>query len=166
MLGYDRRPDASMNDAAAAALGEAVLRQRFDDLLYVGIGTGIGSAVVSAGIALDSAIGHLQGFSDVRCGGCHGIGCLDASIGGHALPTPLQERDVSRVATLLAQAISRQHSDVALVVLGGGLPRRYPSLIAALRRLLDPAHVQPTAAPARAKSAAPWGLVHLLRSSG
>lgn len=166
VLGFSRRPVVSMNDAVAAAFGEFVLRGRTDDFLYVGIGTGVGSALVAAGEARDTALGHLQGFSDRRCGGCNGLGCLDASIGGHALPARLELTDVCRIADLLSRAIRRQHDHVPLVVLGGGVPRRYPRLVTILAEHLADIDVQPTRAPKEAKSAAHWGLAHAASRAG
>ncbi|MEZ5216274.1 MAG: hypothetical protein R2715_06710 [Ilumatobacteraceae bacterium] len=44
------------------------------------------------------------------------------------------------------------------VVVGGGVARRYPGVVAALQRRLADRVVEPTMAPDWAKSAAPWGL--------
>jgi predicted NBD/HSP70 family sugar kinase len=49
-LGYDRRPDVSLNDAEAGAFGEWLLRDgEPDDLLYIGIGTGVGAVRIAGG---------------------------------------------------------------------------------------------------------------------
>src|SRR5438045_318451 len=58
-LGLDGPAACVINDAEAAALGEASLRETAGPLVYVGIGTGIGGAVVADGDVIRSNLfGH------------------------------------------------------------------------------------------------------------
>jgi predicted NBD/HSP70 family sugar kinase len=103
ILGYPRRPAVSMNDAQAQALAEWLLRDGApDDLLYIGIGTGVAGARLVAGELVHVEFSHLTSFADAVCGGCGRASCLDAQIGGHALPQPLTGDDRARVVRLLA----------------------------------------------------------------
>jgi predicted NBD/HSP70 family sugar kinase len=152
-----------LNDAEAAALGEAALRELRTALVYIGIGTGIGGAVVRDGQILAgnlfghnaAGFGHAFGTDRCRCGR---TGCLETVAAGWALPDPIDAAHFAHLASCVAAAVDRL--DVAkegTVVIGGGIPRRYPVLIdlvaARLRR-----DVQASAAPEGAKSAAAWGL--------
>jgi len=86
------------NDVNIMALGEHwTLDQPADDLLFVKVGTGIGSGLILGGHLHRGArgaagdIGHIQaGATDVVCR-CGNTGCLEASAGGGALATQLSE---------------------------------------------------------------------------
>lgn len=86
------------NDVNIMALGEHwALDQSTDDLLFVKVGTGIGSGLILGGHLHRGAtgaagdIGHIQGgATDVVCR-CGNIGCLEASAGGGALARQLSE---------------------------------------------------------------------------
>jgi predicted NBD/HSP70 family sugar kinase len=155
-----------MNDAEAAALGESVLRGGAD-LVFVGLGTGVGGAVVVDRRVIGANLfGHAKGFSDCTCS-CGGVGCLETVAAGWALPDPLPRDDLHGVAAALARAIADEPlASPALVVIGGGLARRHPELVTALTRALPGRIVEPTRAPAEAKSAAAWGLVYAARDEG
>jgi len=99
-----------------------------------------------------------QGFGPLICGGC-GKDCLDAQIGGHALPTPLEDEDVDRVVSLLHKAMTLQEIQADRMVLGGGLARNYPQIGERLERLSG-IQTFPSATPVGLKSAAPFGLMH------
>jgi hypothetical protein len=155
-----------LNDAEAAALGEVALRgttapQR---LVYVGVGTGIGGAVVGDGSIVRSnlfghnAAGHGDAFSTEACR-CGRTGCLETVAAGWALPTPLDDGDVALAARRIAYAIE-QHplAERGSIVLGGGISRRYPRLVDSIGSLLPHRDVEPSAASGEVKSAAPWGL--------
>ncbi|UCM90653.1 ROK family protein [Streptomyces marincola] len=166
-LGYQRPPDASMNDAEAAALGEWLLRdERPGSLLYAGIGTGLGGALVVDGEVVPSFdLSHRTGFGDGVCHGCRRRGCLNAQVGGEYLPRRLRPEDRRRVVGLLATAIDGAGLPPGTtVVLAGGLVRRtHPDLVPALRSLLRGAFpVEGSAAPEAAKSAAYAGVFHRL----
>lgn len=153
-------PLLSMNDAEAAALGEWWLCGRPPGtLLYIGLGTGVGAVAVADGAFVPVEFSHLTAFGPKRCGGCGRVGCLDAQIGGHALPTPLRSGDVEVVVQILGAAINQQEIAVDRVVVGGGMARRYPSLVSRLRDRVEPA-VAASACPAFYKSAAPFGLLY------
>lgn len=152
-------PVLSMNDADAAALGEWVLRgQPKETLFYISIGTGVGATAVIEGELIPVEFGHLTAFGPKRCRGCGRVGCLDAQIGGHTLPTPLGDSDITKVVTVLQAALDKQEIVVNRIVLGGGLPRRYPQIVSLLGQRTDQS-VEPSATPPRFKSAAPFGLL-------
>ncbi|WP_193317884.1 MULTISPECIES: ROK family protein [Streptomyces] len=164
-LGYRRRPDVSMNDAEAAALGEWLLREeRPNSLLYAGIGTGLGGAMIIDGEVVPVDLSHQLGFGDSLCDGCR-KGCLNAQIGGQYLPTDLSQHDKRRIVEQLATGINGARIPPhTVVVLAGGLVRRsHPDLVGALREQLDGVFaVEASAAPKAAKSAAYVGLFERL----
>lgn len=159
ILGFPRLPEVSLNDAEAGALGEWLLREGAPaELLYVVIGTGVGAVRVSAGELTAVEFGHQVGFGAAVCGGCGRRGCLDAAIGGHALPTPLSVEDVARVRESLMRAIQLTALPAgATVVFAGGLVRSHPEVVPALEGM------ERSLAPAEAKSAAYVGVLDLLR---
>ncbi|WP_062215925.1 ROK family protein [Streptomyces sp. NBRC 109706] len=167
-LGYRRPPAVSMNDAHAAALGEWLLRdERPAALLYAGIGTGLGGALVVGGRVVTSFdLSHRTGFGDGVCHGCRRRGCLNAGVGGEYLPRRLLPADRRRIVRLLASAIAgvAELPPETVVVLAGGLVRRtHPELVPALRAALRGAFpVVASAAPPEAKSAAYAGVLHRL----
>ncbi|GAB3923012.1 hypothetical protein GCM10029976_012620 [Kribbella albertanoniae] len=162
-LGFPRRPEVSLNDAEAGALGEWLLRVGEPaDLLYVVIGTGVGAVRVSAGDVIAVEFGHQVGFGPAVCGGCGRRGCLDAAIGGHALPTPLGAEDEERVRESLVRAIELTELRAgATVVFGGGLVRSHPRVVPELKDM----QVERSLAPPEAKSAAHVGVLDLLLRS-
>jgi predicted NBD/HSP70 family sugar kinase len=155
-----------MNDAEAAALGESVLRGGAD-LVFLGVGTGVGGAVVvDRTVVGGNLFGHAKGFSDRPCS-CTNTGCLETVAAGWALPDPLPSDHIEAVAVALARAVDAEAlATPSLVVLGGGLARRHPALVTALARALPNRTVEATRAPAEAKSAAAWGLVQAARHEG
>ncbi len=80
-----------LNDSSAIAYGEYVLRDsRYDPLLLVSLGTGVGGGLVYRGDVYQGRgsameIGHVKSFSQERCG-CGKVGCLETSIGGKYAP--------------------------------------------------------------------------------
>jgi predicted NBD/HSP70 family sugar kinase len=160
MLGLDRPADLVCNDAEAAALGESVLRPGQPDLVFVGIGTGIGGAVVIRGAAEANLFAHGGDFSDRLCA-CGHEGCLETVAAGWALPSELTDGDLAVMAHAIAVAIRQEpHATPELVVVAGGLTRRHPSLVSLLSVALPERRVCGTAVP-ESKSAAAWGLRHL-----
>lgn len=159
-LGMHTPPMLSMNDADAAALGEWTLRgQPPGMLLHISMGTGIGATAVNEGNLIPVEFGHLTAFGPNRCGGCGRAGCLDAQIGGHALPTPLGDEDIVKVVTVLHAALGRQEIVIDRIVMGGGLARRYPQIVTDLGHQTD-RPVEFSASPSGFKSTAPFGLLH------
>ena len=159
-----------VNDAEAAALGEAALRgdHGLKRLVYLCVGTGVGGAVVSNGEVIranlfgHNARGHGHEFGDLVCR-CERRGCLETVAAGWALPDPLTDRDIAAVGRRLAMAIG-QHElcGQGTVVIGGGIARRYPSLVERIASHLPSRDVEGSLAPPAAKSAAAWGLQHAL----
>ena len=147
-----------LNDAEAAALGESALRDGAD-LTYVGLGTGVGGAVVqSRAVVGANLLGHTGGFSDRVCP-CTRTGCLETVAAGWALPDPVPAAGLAAVASAVAAAVRAEPlATPQLVVVAGGLARRHPALVDEVRVALAEHDVQPSAAPAGVKSAAAWGL--------
>lgn len=160
-LGVHGTADLVLNDAEAAALGEVALRHRqgVHSAVHLGLGTGIGGAVVvDDRIVGGNLFGHQPGFSEQTCG-CGRVGCLETIAAGWALPDPLDDREVARLADGLARAIEAERlATPPLVVVAGGLARRYPQVVDELAIRLPHRHVEPSAAPRDVKSAAAWGL--------
>ena len=159
-LGLSGKAALLLGDAEAAALGEYALRGATTDLVYVGLGTGVGGAVVRDGVVVDNLLGHLSGFGTMQCR-CTQIGCLETVAGGWALPQPLTDEQLHSVARAVAKAIDAEpQADAAVVVVAGGITRRYPALVELIAADLPERRVEATAAPADAKSASAWGLLH------
>ena len=165
-LGLPSPAHTVLNDGEASALGEAAIRN-VDHLAFVGLGTGVGGAVVRAGqVVAENLFGHAVGFSDRPCQ-CPQTGCLETVAAGWALPSPLSEDDVEAVAGALARAIHEEPAaDVELLVIGGGLAGRYPRIVHAVAERLPSRTVEGSAAPPAAKSAAAWGLRRAMLGSG
>ena len=164
-LGLDRPVALLRNDAEAAALGEHVLRGATTDLVYVGLGTGVGGAVVrtSSGQVTVTAnlFGHTDGFSERQCR-CGSRGCLETVASGWALSDPATDDELHLTAAAVARAVELEPLATArLVVLGGGLTRRHPRLVDWVAACLPDRVIEPSAAPPAAKSAAAWGLLAL-----
>jgi len=163
-LGLDIRASVVANDAEAAALGESALRDGAD-LVFLGLGTGVGGAVVRDGVVASNELGHGQvGFSDRPCT-CTRTGCLETVAAGWALPTPVPDERLPVIADALARAVEAEPlATPDLVVLAGGLTRAYPALVPLLARALPDRTVTGTAATST-KSAAAWGLRHLYQQT-
>lgn len=155
-----------LNDAEAAALGEAALRSAHGapaDLVFLGLGTGVGGAVVIDGEVMGANLfGHTPGFSELTCR-CGAVGCLETVVSGWALPARLDPDQVRIAAEALTAAIAAEAlATPELVVAAGGMAAANPLLVDALRELLPAHRVESSAAPATAKSASAWGLRHAL----
>ncbi|MDP9182126.1 MAG: ROK family protein [Actinomycetota bacterium] len=149
------------NDAEAAALGESILRPGYPDLVFLGLGTGVGGAVVVDGRTTTNLFAHSPGFSSRPCS-CGRTGCLETVAAGWALPEAVDPAQLPAVAEALAQAVEAEPLAVPeLVVLAGGLTAAHPELIELLAAHLPTRTVVGTAASGT-KSAAAWGLRHLL----
>jgi predicted NBD/HSP70 family sugar kinase len=157
-LGLPAPADLVLNDAEAAALGESALRDGAP-LTYVGLGTGVGGAVVAGGeVVAANLLGHGGSFGDRACP-CGRTGCLETVAGGWALPEPLPAEELPAVAAAVAAAVRAEPLATAqLVVVAGGLARRHPAIVDAVGAALPDRVVQPSAAPDDVKSAAAWGL--------
>jgi glucokinase len=162
-LGLDGPAALVCNDAEAAAIGESVLRPGHPDLIFVGLGTGIGGAVVRRGRVEANLFAHGGSFSQRECG-CGLVGCLETVAGGWALPAELSQADLVAITLNLATAIRDEpHATPGLVVLAGGITANHPLLVPLLAEAMPDHEVVGTAAP-QAKSAAAWGLRHLYAS--
>lgn len=167
-LGLSGSADVVTNDAEAAALGETALRPPVEpeDLTYLSLGTGVGGAVVKGGLVVaGNLFGHAGGFGSRRCR-CGRTGCLETVAGGWALPFPIADPTLEEVARSVTKAIEDEPLAAGLVVIGGGIARRYPWIIDQIKRFLPGRVVEPSAAPPHAKSAAAWGLQKLAEKDG
>ncbi len=163
-LGMSGPPLLSLNDAEASALGEWILQGNPGGVMfYIVMGTGIGAMTVADHLVTPVEFGHLPGFGPNRCGGC-GERCLDAQIGGHALPNPLGNDDIEKIVGLLSTAIVQQGITADRLVLGGGIPRHYPEIAIRVQEQTG-LLTYPLACPREFKSAAPFGLLHAWRHS-
>lgn len=160
---------AVLNDAEAAALGEVALRVTAGiapDVTYLGVGTGVGGAVVNGGrVTKANLFGHAPGFSTTLCP-CGRVGCLETVAAGWALPVELDRTDQRAVASALAAAIDAEPRSVdTVVVIGGGLAAAYPYMVEVVDSLLANRRIEPSLAPQGAKSASAWGLRHVVEGS-
>lgn len=153
-----------VNDAEAAALGESILRSTGGpsvDLIYVTLGTGLGISCVSGGKVFDPDLAHYRLGGGSYCSGCRNWGCLNSLVCSENLPDPLSRADQAFVAESLAPVL--RGADPAgrkLVVVVGGMARRYPAIVSHLRARI-PSSTEGSAAPPAAKSAAYAGLASL-----
>jgi predicted NBD/HSP70 family sugar kinase len=156
-----------VNDAIAAALGESILQsdgRPRSEIIYISIGTGVGSAIVKEESASDLDLGHTFVGGSNFCSGCRGVGCLNSELSAQALPIFLREADQTFIAEKLHQALRDIRVSTLLpIVLGGGIARRYP-MIASMLDALVPNGVELSHAPFEAKSAAYRGLDYLAHS--
>ncbi len=164
-LGLGESAEVLLNDAEAAALGESALRE-LADVVFICVGTGVGGAVVVAGkIVAGNLLGHIGGFSQEVCS-CGRVGCLETVAAGWAMPDPLTPRDIDRAAMAIADALAREPAATGrLVVIGGGIARRYPAMCERLSVHAPSRRIESSAAPAGYKSASAWGLRHALEAS-
>ncbi len=140
-----------MNDCTAMAYGEYVLRnEKYDPLLLVALGTGVGSGFVYQGrpyVGRGSALelGHLKGFSDRPCQ-CGKRGCLETVLGGRYVDAKgMYERAkkgdekaikfFENYGETLARGLSYaiQLLDPEIVVIGGGISKAYDIFIDPLK---------------------------------
>ncbi len=132
------------NDVNIMALGEWwATDDAPDDLVYVKVGTGIGSGLIlggrlhrgSDGAAGD--IGHIQiRDNDVVCR-CGNIGCLEASAGGNALATSLAGLgyDTADTRDVVALVRSGNHDAIQAVQAAG---RLIGSVLASIVNVVNP----------------------------
>jgi predicted NBD/HSP70 family sugar kinase len=158
------------NDAEAAAIGEAALHGAGpnDVLAFVGLGTGVGGAVVRGDeMIADNLFGHWApddlGLGEAACR-CGRVGCVETVAAGWALPERVDDDSLRVAAAAVAAAVAAEPAarDATMVVVAGGIARRYPRLVSLIGESLASRRIVATAAPQWAKSAAPWGLRRLV----
>ncbi len=134
------------NDVNIMAVGEHWVNWRDEDfLLFVKIGTGIGSGIVARGHVhrgADGAAGdighiHVRGHDDVVCR-CGNVGCLEAVAGGRALANRLSELGLPARSSrdVVDQVLAGQHEAVRLVRQAG---LEIGGVLAACVNVLNPA---------------------------
>src|SRR5699024_8810709 len=144
------------NDVVAASLGESVLRSdesNIMDLYYISLGTGVGSGSVCNEQAYDLDLGHLHiGGGENYCEGCRSFGCLNSELESKRLPKDLNHKAITFIVETLAKAIDIKYINPnVLLVLGGGISRRYPDIAQKLDELISN-NVEVTVAPEQSKS--------------
>lgn len=150
-------PDAKiLNDGTAMAYGEYYLRnEKYDPLLLVALGTGVGSGLVvnhrpyiGRGSAME--IGHLKGFSNKICK-CGKRGCFETLIGGDYIKNIKEihefaiEGDYKSVQFFknygknLAMGLSYaiQLLDPEIVVIGGSISKAFEFFIEPMKKELN-----------------------------
>jgi predicted NBD/HSP70 family sugar kinase len=164
-LGLDGPAVLVCNDAEAAALGEAALRTE-SDLVYVGLGTGVGGAIVrDLRIVASNRFGHAPAGGTRRCR-CGQVGCVETIAGGWALPPRPTENDIGAAALAIARAVRTDPlATPDTVVLAGGIVRRHPAVVELVSTALPERLVVRSAAHPDAKSAAAWGLQALVAAA-
>lgn len=171
-LGLTGPASLVLNDGEAAAIGEVALRDDATErLVFIGLGTGIAGAVVrngriaQANLFAHNVPGHGMSFGNLECR-CGRRGCLETVAAGWALPDPLDETGLFEVADAVARAVRAEPlAEGGLVVVGGGIPKRFPVLVDLIALKLKDPTVESSRAPVSAKSAAAWGLRFALDGS-
>ncbi len=113
------------NDVNIMGLGEYWSHWRQEEfLLFVKVGTGIGSGIVASGHVHRGVVGsagdighvHVPDHDDVLCR-CGNVGCLEAIAGGGALAARLREvgLDTHTSRDVVAQALHGQRDAVRMV---------------------------------------------------
>jgi polyphosphate glucokinase len=106
------RPVKLLNDAAMQALGS----YRGGTLLFLGLGTGLGSALIAEGTVVPMELGHLS----------YGSATYEDHVGDRGLRRLGQGRWAQHVAHAVARLIEALHPDD--VVLGGGNAKKLKAL--------------------------------------
>jgi predicted NBD/HSP70 family sugar kinase len=127
------------NDVNIMALGEHAKGYKFeiDNLIYIKIGSGIGSGVIydgklyrgSAGSAGD--IGHFDIGNDVLCW-CGNRGCLEASAGGKAIVSKGKVLASSMKSDFLSKRL-QEHGDITLEDIRAGVLNLDPVSVEIIR---------------------------------
>jgi predicted NBD/HSP70 family sugar kinase len=131
------------NDVNIMAIGEHwMLEEPVDDLLFLKVGTGIGSGLVLGGRIHRGAqgaagdIGHIRVGSDALCR-CGNTGCLEAQAGGGALADMLaREGHPTRNGRDVAELTRSGDRDAVMAVRKAG--RLIGEVLAASVNLLNP----------------------------
>ncbi|MDH5371584.1 MAG: ROK family protein [Acidimicrobiia bacterium] len=133
------------NDVNIMALGEYwAMHPKVADLIFVKVGTGIGSGLIIGGRLHRGArgaagdIGHVQaGSAEIMCR-CGNPGCLEASAGGAAIARDLREKGHDAVGSRdVAGLVQVGNHDAIQAVRESG--RLIGSVLAATVNLLNPA---------------------------
>jgi glucokinase-like ROK family protein len=120
------------NDVNIMALGEHAKGLNFEveNLIYIKIGTGIGSGIICDGKLFRGSngsagdIGHFDVGSDVLCW-CGNRGCLEAIAGGKALAVRGKELALAGKSPYLLDTLN-ERGDITLKDIGTGLQRLDP----------------------------------------
>ncbi|MFZ0014054.1 MAG: ROK family protein [Acidimicrobiia bacterium] len=155
------------NDVNIMALGEYwAMEPKVEDLIFVKVGTGIGSGLILGGRLHRGAtgaagdMGHVRTSDEALCR-CGNNGCLEATAGGWAIAARLRDRGLdatgardvvalvrqgNREATRSVRAAGRLIGQVLastvnllnpeMIVLGGDLAEAEPQLLAGIREVV------------------------------
>lgn len=133
------------NDVNIMALGEHWdLDPRVDDMLFVKVGTGIGSGLILGGRLHRGArgtagdIGHIRVNDGTVVCNCGHLGCLEGSAGGAALAEQLADKglDATSARDVTALAISGNQDAIAAVREAG---RSLGVVVSSVVNMLNPA---------------------------
>jgi glucokinase-like ROK family protein len=127
------------NDVNITALGEHAkgLQFEIDNMIYIKVGTGIGSAIIydgklyrgSSGSAGD--IGHMDVGGDVICW-CGNRGCFEAMAGGKAIVSKAKELALSGKSEYLLEVL-KESGELTLNDIGSGIQRLDPVCVELIR---------------------------------
>ena len=143
-----------MNDCTAMAYGEYVLRGgKYDPLLLVALGTGVGAGLVFKGMPYfgkGSAmeLGHIKGFSIHKCS-CGKAGCFETVAGGKYVDVEenakrAREGDKEAMefmkdyGRIIGKGLSYviQLLDPEIVIIGGGISNAYELFVNSMKEKL------------------------------
>lgn len=153
------RPVYLANDGNCGALGEVRFgsARGVDDLIYIALGTGVGSGIVSGGNLIDGVrglgpeVGHMGVALDgPRCS-CGSVGCLESFVSGWAI-----RREAEAVATTADGDLLRE------LAAGGDI---HAGIVARAADQGDPAARLILARAGRALGAAMGALVNIFNPS-
>ena len=134
------------NDALAAAYGEFRLGQGSDDLIYIGLGTGVGGGLIHAdqpfagqhGVAME--IGHLIVEPGGRACGCGNRGCMEqyASASGVSISYKELSGQKANAGEIAALAKAGDEHALAAYTMAGD---RLAQALAHIVKVVDVGHV-------------------------
>jgi len=136
------RPLIIENDANAAGWAEFKFgaAQKYDSMVMLTLGTGVGGAIVDGGhlmrggFGIGGELGHITVVSDGHLCGCGRRGCIEQYASGTALPGTLELID--QLAGYLAKAMASLVAvlDPEVFVIGGGLSELGEKLLRPLQQ--------------------------------
>lgn len=135
------------NDVNIMALGEHwAMTRKVEDLIFVKVGTGIGSGLILDGALHRGAtgaagdMGHVRTTSDDVVCRCGNNGCLEATAGGWAIAAKLREKGLDASgARDVVQLVQEGNRDATRAVRAAG--RLIGEVLASTVNLLNPAMI-------------------------
>lgn len=135
------------NDVNIMALGEYwAMSPKVEDLIFVKVGTGIGSGLILGGTLHRGAtgaagdMGHVRTTSDDVVCRCGNNGCLEATAGGWAIAARLREKGLDATgARDVARLVQEGNRDAARAIRSAG--RLIGQVLASTVNLLNPSMI-------------------------